>query len=272
MDNDRQDPPSTAHGADKVDFSCVHAYPLFPMELPDNEAHVWRVALQTSGETLSRFSGLLDAGEQTRAARFHFARDRHRFIAAHGALRIILAAYTGQRPADLGFGAGAYGKPFLQHAGGAGPEVPALQFNMSHAGDLALIAVTRRDVLGVDVERIDPSVPAMELAGSFFSAREIAELEMVPAGQRARAFFLGWTRKEAWLKACATGLATPLDSFTVSLAPSRPARLLHVRDTPGETAAWRLWSMEPETGYVGAMAMKNTGARARGFAFAHDTP
>ena len=85
-----------------------------------------------------------------------------------------------------------------------------------------------------------------DLAKTCFSPAEQAALAAVPAEQRKRAFFAGWTRKEAFLKALGDGLSRPLDSFTVSLAPAEPAKLLRVEGAPSTSESYAIRS--PRTG------------------------
>jgi len=89
----------------------------------------------------------LSYDETARANRFKFEKDRMRWSAARSALRTILARYTGADPAQIAFAVGAHGKPFLM-------ECADVEFNLSHAGDWALIAVTRAIPVGVDIERV----------------------------------------------------------------------------------------------------------------------
>lgn len=62
-------------------------------------------------------------------------------------LRQVLAVYLGMKPEEIELEAGRHGKPRLAGAG-------RLQFNLSHSGELALVAVSAQLEVGVDVQRI----------------------------------------------------------------------------------------------------------------------
>ena len=57
------------------------------------EVHVWELPLDVPRTVLDRLERLISAEEAARAARFAFARDRDRYRAAHGLLRLALAGY-----------------------------------------------------------------------------------------------------------------------------------------------------------------------------------
>jgi phosphopantetheinyl transferase len=98
------------------------------------------------------------------------------------------------------------GKPVL----GGPPGASLVELNLSHSGDLALVAASFDRRLGIDLERIDASRSGQEIAERFFSPREIAALRALPRERQADAFFAGWTHKEAYPKARGDGLSFPL--------------------------------------------------------------
>lgn len=191
---------------------------------------------------------VLDDDERARAARFVFDRDRSRFVAAHGWLRLLLAKYLGEPPAALRFALGPWGKPRLMDPG------VDVRFNLSHAGDHALIAVAVGIEVGVDLEQDRPE-PLLDLARRFFAPGEVAALEALPYAEQPAAFTRGWTRKEAFIKALGEGLSFPLDQFEVSLERTATWQLLRGCsrdvDAPGR---WRLVSLPAPPGYAGALA------------------
>ncbi len=215
--------------------------------------HVWRASLERPPDVYATLWQTLSADERERAERFHFEKDRTRFVVARGGLRSILGRYTGLHPARLQFSYGAQGKPEL--AGMAGQH-SALRFNLSHAGTQALYAVTGGRKIGVDVEFIRADFASMEIAERFFSPREVAALRELPTQARTRAFFNCWTRKEAYIKALGEGLSCPLDSFAVSLAEEDAGALLWSASGGREVERWTMKSLWLGAEYAAALAVE----------------
>lgn len=220
------------------------------LALSDAEVHVWRVTLSRAPEETRSLARLLSADEVDRAGRFHFQRDRDRFVVARATLRLILGSYLRVSPGGLRFRYSEFGKPSLAEDYGA----PGLRFNLAHSNDLALCAVASGREVGVDVEFVRPEMAHEEIARHYFSPAEVAELRALPADGRAEAFFNCWTRKEAYIKARGDGLSFPLEGFTVSLRPGEPAALVDVERDPREVVRWRLMELRPAEGYAGAVA------------------
>lgn len=225
--------------------------PPHTLALAADAVHVWRVDLRVSPECVQRLAATLSADERARAERFRFPEHRERFIVAHGVLRDILSRYLDMPADQLVFATNPYGKPAL-----AASEHAWLQFNLSHSGAMVLFAVTRDRPVGIDVEQIIPPDNFPRLVEQFFSANENAAFRALPEGQRAAAFFAGWTRKEAYVKALGMGVSLPLDQFDVTMNPDEPARLLADRRYPHHVGAWSLLSFDPAPGYTAALAVE----------------
>lgn len=222
------------------------------LETGGEEVHVWRILLRSPDLAGGQWLDLLSEDERERAGRFHFRRDRARFIGAHACLRQVLSRYLGEEPGRLRFRTNEHGKPLLAgEAGSAG-----LEFNLSHSHEVALVAVAFHRRVGVDVERIRPELAGERIARRFFSPGETEALLSLPAPARAAAFFRCWTRKEAFLKARGEGLTLRLDQFDVSLLPGKPAALLATRPDGEEASNWTLHHLEPAPGYAGALAVE----------------
>ncbi len=227
-------------------------FPPATIILGSNEVHVWRAFLDEAPAQRDSFLHTLAEDERTRAQRFYFQTDRERFITAHGVLRAILGRYLSIAPESLAFRYSFYGKPALVSESG----VETIRFNISHSHGTALYVVTRGREIGVDLELIRDGLEIEQIAERFFSRREVSALSALPTELRQRAFFLCWTRKEAYIKARGEGLSIPLDQFDVSLIPGEPAALLSTQPDPDEALRWSLQELALASGYAAAFAVK----------------
>ena len=190
---------------------------------------------------------ILSDDERARARRFVFDAHRRRFIACRAWLRTRLGERLARDPAALRFVYGPVGKPAL--------EGERLRFNLSHSGEHALLAVADGVEVGVDIERVRPLADMDALTLRVFSDGERAALAAVPADQRTAAFFAGWTRKEAYIKARGEGIAL-LGAIEVALTPGEPARLMGVRGLADEPQRWSLEALSPGPGLVAAVCLE----------------
>jgi len=189
----------------------------------------------------------LDADEQARAARFVFEHHRRRYVAAHAALRRLLAVHTGRSLEQVRYLVGEFGKPHLVDGADC-------SFNLSHSEDVGLIGIADSGDggdIGVDVEVLRPVQDARALAVDNFTPAEQGTLSAANASERDLVFFWGWTRKEACLKAIGSGLSIRPASFEVGLTGA-------IRDvtipTPQKSATVRVQSFRHGPRILGALA------------------
>jgi len=231
-----------------------------PCGIAADVVHVWRIRVEDWRGRESLLEGLLDETAAGRAARFHAASDRFRHVVAHGVLRLILAhGYHRVAPEAIVFGKGANGKPRVVEPAFD----PPVHFNLAHSAGVVLVAVAASEV-GVDAEYVRENGRWPEVAGFAFSSREQEQLADAEPERRTEYFFHGWTRKEAYLKACGDGLCFPLTAFTVSLAPE-DARLLDVNGNPAEAGRWAMCGIDAGAGYCAAVVLKAAACRCRLF-------
>jgi len=204
---------------------------------------VWEIDLGSAPDDAEL--NVLSRDERERASRFVFARDRRRFLAAHVALRRLLARRTDAPAAELCFVAGPFGKPRL-----AGPSCDC-SFNLSHSADIALIALAPDGEVGVDIEMLRAMEDAPALSERNFTARECAELAELAADARDRAFLSCWTRKEACLKAIGSGLSIAPETFEAGVGID--TRLVRIATPEGE-ACVEVHSLAQRVGWIGAVA------------------
>jgi 4'-phosphopantetheinyl transferase len=233
--------------------------PAQSLNISDRKIHVWPVIVQGADSVVAKFESFLAPDESTRAATFRFEHLRRSFMLSRGALRFLIGSYMGVSPEKVPLIQGVHGKPSLVQPERASP---AFEFNVSHSGDLALFAFTTGCELGVDVEQIRLLEDMTRVASHFFSREETEDLFSLPPAERERAFFLCWTRKEAFVKAVGEGLSIPLDSFRVTLRPGQPARLLHLDHDVALAQAWMLHDLqvamrEVSVGYAAALAYRD---------------
>ena len=219
-------------------------------QLPRGEVHVWIADLDANEDQTHEFSRMLSREEQQRAENYSKTKDRDRFIAARGILRALLSHYLNVRSESLRFGVFANGKPILT------APVTWLNFNLSHSQNLGLFAIARDAAVGVDLEWIRFGLAEDMILARTFSSRELASLRTLPALAQDEAFFLGWTRKEALLKATGLGLTMEMAQVEVSLNPAQPARLLAVAGSADEADRWLLSDLPTVEGYKAALAVE----------------
>lgn len=156
----------------------------------------------------------LTPDEHARAHRFARRADRVRFAHTRAAVRRLIAQRLACRPAEVPLRADAHGKPYVEAAG----DNAAPLFNISHAGDHALIALAdpaRMRCVGVDIEACarDLMADADALLAMAFTAREQREIRS--DADLPHAFYRRWVGKEAVLKAAGVGMAEHLQSIGI---------------------------------------------------------
>lgn len=211
------------------------------LTLPKNEVHIWLAWLDAEPAEYLRLREFLSEDEIARADRLVFPHDREHFIVARGKLRELLGSYLQLPPQSLRFTTGKFGKPSLT-------DQDNFRFNVTHSHGLALYAFAVERELGIDAEKIRRDFGGMDIAERYFSRAEQNELRELPPELQATAFFLCWTRKEAYVKARGDGLQISLTSFDVSLTPGNLAIL-----RSSDQQRWNLHAFTPAPRYAAAI-------------------
>jgi 4'-phosphopantetheinyl transferase len=185
------------------------------LTLDAQDVHCWILRtehIDLNDDYVDKLSALLDVDESRRFKRFKFDQHRRQFAMAHAFTRQVLSHYADLMPADWVFEKNDYGKPFITNKG-----LDWLQFNLSHTKGMMLMAVSRLQPLGIDVEYRDPKVEGPRIAHRFFSEQEVADLHALDDTYQYHRFFDYWSLKESYIKACGKGLAIPLGKFSFTL-------------------------------------------------------
>ena len=176
-------------------------------ELREDDIHIWGVHVPSVRKRLGALGGFLNETELARAARFHGEGDRETAVASRGALRVLLAGYSGAAPTDIVFRYSENGKPRAVDTG--------VDFNVSHSGEWIVLAIGKERQIGVDVEEIRRNVDVDSIAARYLTKEESAWIAQ--AEDPYAVFFQIWARKEAYVKARGSALFRELSSFTVPL-------------------------------------------------------
>lgn len=174
----------------------------------------------------------LCASEQYRHLAYRRPDDRQRFWRSRAGLRLLLADQLNVRAAAVDIEIGAHGKPFCR----GGP-----QFNLSHSGDLILLALHPSSQVGVDVEQRRPGAELAQIAKRVFSREQLDRFSQLPTSALQERLLTQWCALEAELKAVGTGFSG-LDHWrkTVEL---------------GTGLQMRTWKLLLPKDYAGALAL-----------------
>jgi 4'-phosphopantetheinyl transferase len=189
------------------------------MALHASPVEIWTISLDEPREIA------IAPDEQERAARLHRTIDRLRWARARTALRAILSSRLGCGPLDFRFRIGPHGKPFVE----GGPE-----FNLSHSGEWAVIAVSPSVPVGVDIERMREDVDIAKL---------LARLREKDLPESRSALYQRWARREAASKTTGGPLFEAVDPRVCLADLAAPA---------GCAAAVGLLGFEPQPVYCGS--------------------
>lgn len=171
------------------------------------DIQVWSVSLAGAGLDTT----LLSDDERARARGLARLDVRRRFVTTRSWLRRILGNTLAVDPRALRFVVAVGGKPRLVHPAGD------LEFNVSHAHDLAVIALGRGVPVGVDVEWVHRRIQVPRLARRMFRSDDAERLVALDEPERTARFLLSWTRHEAQAKATGRGIA--MRPWGLTLAP-----------------------------------------------------
>ena len=195
------------------------------LDLSSNHIDIWLCHLKDLSKNIDEFYSLLAKDERERADKLKIEHKRKQYIITRGSLRQRLGSLTNLEPKDFMFEYMEHGKPILAND----PRYTDITFNVSHSNDFSLIAITQKQVIGIDIEKINPDLDHQQLVTRFFSTTEQSEFQALPENIKAQTFCACWTRKEAFIKAVGDGVSYGLENFDVSVDPENqtPAIYLH---------------------------------------------
>lgn len=223
-----------------------------------NDIDIWRVDLADGA--IDNSIEILSTDERQRADKFVFPKDRNSFSRSRCALRFVLANYLNCRADGIQFHYAEHGKPELSE-----PAPDQLSFNLSHDGDIALIAIAHARRVGVDVNRLgrmEGTTAWVPIAKRSLSLKEQKLLFALPQLEQEEAFFRIWTQKEAYTKARGDGFTYGFQNFTVQV--NEGAGLVEDDKHPEAIGQWHIASIGPyeNKGHRYVASLSYEGARS----------
>ena len=190
---------------------------------------------------------VLTDDERARAGRFAFVRDQSAFVTTRAALRRALGDALSCAPGTVRIVSATSGRPALDRSHGS-----RLDFNVSHSGALAALALSHTGRVGVDIETHDIRRGLRDLVPTVMGVRERVMLTaLTDEALFCEAFYGCWTRKEAIVKGIGTGISADLTAIDVPAVPSDGMVVV-----PGETHShWRIVTVSVRAGVTMSVAL-----------------
>jgi 4'-phosphopantetheinyl transferase len=213
----------------------------------ESDVEVWLAGMDQATESIEVLAKTLSAAERVRADRFTLKRDADGFVFRQATLRALLGFYLHEEPGGVKLHLSPGGNSSLP------PDSP-IRFNMSYAGDMVVLGISRRYRIGVDIERVRPLDQASIIMDSFFTYEERRALRKMSSHLQMEAFYRCWSRKEALLKATGDSLSRALDSVnTLPMLDESHRAVVDVGGENGKTK-WTVLTLPPISGYTAAVA------------------
>jgi 4'-phosphopantetheinyl transferase len=206
----------------------------------------------TASELTVRYRDILEEKERLQEQRFHFARDRHRYLLTRALVRTVLSRYIPVSATDWRFEPSAYGRPIVANDHELARK---LSFNISHTDGLIVLAVTCDGAVGVDLECRGRDAD-LEVADRYFSPMEVLALRSLPLEAQRHRFLDLWTLKESYIKARGMGLSIPLDKFSIDLDGRTNSAIIFDSDFDDEPGRWRFYQFYPSQEHLGALCVQ----------------
>jgi 4'-phosphopantetheinyl transferase len=202
-----------------------------------SEAELWIAWVGDHPADVDRFSrDFLSDSERDHLIGYRSRAAAERYVVTRSLVRVVLGKRLGIDPPQLRVNRTDTGKPVLTEG---------IHFNVSHSGDLILLAISDTRAVGVDVERRRAVDRVNALVERWLNGAERREFDRLCQGgaSSSDAFLRVWSLKEARLKALGVGISGAATAALTTVA-ARP--LDDLLDTlSGEHVG---------NGYVGAVA------------------
>lgn len=188
---------------------------------------------------------VLSLEEINQAIRYAKREDKLRFIRTRATLRRLLQERLEIPINKIDFVRNSHGKPSL-------PKIKnqlkqEWHFNVSHCEEYALIALSPKHQLGIDIEYCRALNNQSELEQMVYSKYELNNITKLD-------FYACWTAKEAVLKAIGLGIGQHLQSVSIIANESNEPNWLEVRSTAIDSQNIQVCTLSVVPKYAAALA------------------
>lgn len=223
--------------------------------LTTNEVHLWFASAADFSlpDLAEQHLSWLSEAEQQQFQRYHFDRHRLQMLLSRILMRKVLSQYLDLAPEELEFDSGPHGKPSLV----IGLDLQPLHFNLSHSSGQVVLAVTRHEETGIDIEDCRKIRRVEGLARRNFTEAEFANVCSGDAENGLQAFYKIWTLKEAYIKARGFGLILPLQEFEFSFPARNQIAVEFLASLEDRSGSWQFWHTRMDAAFHLALGIKS---------------
>ena len=157
------------------------------IKLMQEEVHIWCIRWKEVIPVFEYYQLMLDQKEKEKMEEYYFYEDRMRYVAGKVITKLVLIQYLEEE--EISFLSHKFGKPYYKSISGK----QDIEFNISHSGEMILVAFSRDAKIGVDIQEIIDCSEYLEIARSFFEPEEVKNIE---ESNSKELFFQYWSAKE----------------------------------------------------------------------------
>lgn len=216
-----------------------------------NEVHVWNYPLNIVETDMDFFYGLLSDEEKKGIDKIKLQGVRDKRVTSKAIVKDIISKYLGINSDQIKYSYNRFGKPVL-------PEninLPCLNFNISHSENLGIIALVKKNQIGVDVERLIDLTDIDDIIILCFSKNEQRLFKDLEGLEKTRLFYKIWTGKEAFIKAVGKGFSFPLENISFGLNINKEIMISEISDFQENLNNWHVYNFTPEENYTSTIVV-----------------
>lgn len=213
------------------------------------QVDIWQLNLDDEEHNPQELIHLLSAHQQNKANRLTNEQAKRRYIITQAQLRKLLAQYLSLSEKDVQLEYGEHGKPYIK-------DYP-IHFNITHAHQIALIAICKTHELGIDIEFQRKNLHFKEIINRHFHPDEIKQFSSLHESQQTQSFYHAWTCKEAYVKAIGMGMQEKFNRFCVNMNPEQPPKLFRSTIAIRSNRQWILHKLNTPEHYFATLAITN---------------